>query len=195
MKNDIETFICRGFNRYFDVPSMTKGKKACARTAVVVKKKSFYDGWHDYSELFVEIAERVSLALGAQITVEVSDSSAGPFISFAQWREWCNQQQDLDPECIGLEPITRVLYSIDSDIACLMSLEDWSDVGGVEPYACSFTYSFYSCDPEIDDRIAQCLNELLGEFNGASSAAIVVEASSPRWYWRPLDFLRTIVHG
>ena len=193
MKNDLVTFLCRGFNRYFDVPRLCHGRKAVFRTAVVTKKKDFHDEWHDYDALIVDAAERVSAALGAQMEVRVSELSAGPFPSFANWREWCDRQMDVDPECIGPEPITEVWFKTGGDVVGLMSWEDWSDVGKFEPYAVSYTYSFYSLDADVDEKIFLCLSGLLDQHESVSSVSHVVESHSPRWYWKPLDFLRSLI--
>lgn len=41
---------------------------------------------------------------------------------------------------------------------CLMMLEDWSDIGKIEPYTASYTYSFYCCDANMDMMISQADN-------------------------------------
>ena len=58
-------------------------------------------------------------------------------------RAWQKQQDATDPE-FGIDVPTEIRFIKGDDVLCLMTLEDWSDIGKVEPYSCSYTFSFYS---------------------------------------------------
>lgn len=195
MKSNITAILCRGFNKYFDVPLLGYRRKATCRTAVVVKKNDFHDEWSDYADLFVELIGRVAVALKARIGLRTSDMSAGVFPSVSKWREWCECQIASDPECFGLEPITEVSFELGVQVSVLMSMEDWSDIGGDEPYSCSFTYSFYSCDRSVDEGVADVVRRFLESAAQVSTYKVVTESSSPKWYWRPLNALSALVFG
>ncbi len=51
-KNKINCAVCHGFNNFFDVPKADGKTPATFRTAIVIKKKEFYDEWDVYDALF-----------------------------------------------------------------------------------------------------------------------------------------------
>ena len=53
MKNSSgQSFICHGFNNHFESPKFIGEHRVVFRTAVVIKKRDFYDEWDVDDDLF-----------------------------------------------------------------------------------------------------------------------------------------------
>ena len=72
-----------------------------------------------------------------------------------------------------------------------MELEDWSDVGKVEPYSCSYTFSFYSHDVNVNEKIGNELQKFLSSEKAISGVSEVYEVPQPKWYWPILNTIKS----
>lgn len=72
-----------------------------------------------------------------------------------------------------------------------MTLEDWSDIGKVEPYSCSYTFSFYSCGGKIDALINDSIVAQLSQEADVCEVKTIHESASPKWYWPILNTIKS----
>ena len=183
-------FICHGFNNYFDLPKAIGGRRMTLRTAVVIKKRDFFDEWDVYDDLFWRMTERVSAEISDRICIKTLDVTAPTFDSLPELRAWQSQQKLSDSEFV-IEPPGEIWFYSRGDLVCRMMFENWSDIVKHEPYACSFTFSFYSDNLKINFRIGEILQAFLSAAPEISNATTVQEAPSPKWYWPLMDRLKS----
>ena len=188
-RNKIKTYICHGFNNYFDVPDISSRCRATCRTAVVVKKVDFFDNWKVYDALVWRVIQRVATDLSAEMKIKCPDSKAGFVNSLSQWKR-C--QEDAAKEDSEFEENTpsEITFLKGGVPICLMVLEDWSDIGKIEPYAASYTYSFYCCDANMDMMISKAIKVQLSEEDEVGEICKYQEAPTPKWYWHLLDLIK-----
>ncbi len=188
-RNKIKTYICHGFNNYFDVPDISSRCRATCRTAVVVKKVDFFDNWKVYDALVWRVIQRVATDLSAEMKIKCPDSKAGFVNSLSQWKR-C--QEDAAKEDSEFEENTpsEITFLKGGVPICLMMLEDWSDIGKIEPYAASYTYSFYCCDANMDMMISKAIKVQLSEEDEVGEICKYQEAPTPKWYWHLLDLIK-----
>lgn len=179
MKQDkINTCICRGFNGNFDIPLIGDGSRAKFRTAVVLKKINHNDDWEVYDGLFWRIVQKVSDRLSAELEIRCAVSGLESVESLLQWRKL---QAEYPEE--GIDTPVEINFVRGEKPVCVMKHEDWSDVGKIEPYAISYTYSFYSLNSAIDNAIAESIRVRLLESEEVGKVEKCVERSAPKWYW------------
>ena len=179
MKQDkINTCICRGFNGNFDIPLIGDGSRAKFRTAVVLKKINYNDDWEVYDGLFWRIVQKVSDRLSAELEIRCAVSGLESVESLLQWRKL---QAEYPEE--GIDTPVEINFVRGEKPVCVMKHEDWSDVGKIEPYAISYTYSFYSLNSAIDNAIAESIRVRLLESEEVGKVEKSVERSAPKWYW------------
>ena len=194
------SIICHGFNEHFEVPKIDGKVKAAFRTAIVIKKRDFYDEWDVYDNLAWRVINRVAKALSASMRIDCPEPSEEPLSSFEELRKWQAEQYRTDPD-FALEPPTQIRFYAKESLLCLMSLEDWSDIWTIEPYLGSFTFSFYSYDSEIDAKVTEAITNQLEAEPEISEVRTVREAKTPKWYWAITreyslkEFIKDVVIG
>ena len=129
-KSKLICVICRGFNKFFDAPKAYGERLVAFRTAIVIKKHDFYDEWEVYDALFWRIVRSVARGLNASIRIRCPESESGEMHSLEELRDWQRDQTAIDSE-FGIDVPTEILFLQDDNLLCLMSLEDWSDIGNV----------------------------------------------------------------
>lgn len=174
-RNKIKIFICRGFNDNFGVPEIDNGVRARYRTAVVVKKNDWRDEWDDYDALVWRIIQNVADDLSAEMKISCPEHESGYVTSLSQWREWYAENENN-----VLDTPTEILFIKEGRTLCFMRFEDWSDVGKIEPYAVSYTYSFYSYDSSIDNKLAKSVRARLTDDLDAGEIIENKECPSPK---------------
>lgn len=181
-KSKLICVICRGFNKFFDAPKADGRTPVTFRTAIVIKKRDFYDEWDVYDALFWRIIQRITIDLNASIRIICPESETGEMQSLEELRTWQKKQAASDPE-FGMDVPTEIRFMKGTSILCLMTLEDWSDIGKVEPYSCSYTFSFYSYEKEIDESINGSIKAQLSNEEEVGEIRTAQECTSPQWYW------------
>jgi hypothetical protein len=176
------SIICHGFNEHFEVPKIDGKVKATFRTAIVIKKRDFYDEWDVYDNLAWRVINGVAKALSASMQIDCPEPSEEHLSSFEELRQWQDKQSQTDPD-FALEPPTQIRFYAKKTLLCLMSLEDWSDIWTIEPYLGSFTFSFYSYDSEINAKVTEAITNQLEAEPEISEVRTVYEATAPKWYW------------
>lgn len=188
-KNKLTCTICHGFNNHFDVPRVGGKKTATHRTAVVIKKCDFYDEWDLYDDLFWRMVPVIAAEIADSYRIKVMDRAAPVFDTVLDLRKWQAQQKESDSEFI-LEPPGEIDLLFEGNQICHIGFEDWSDIVKYEPYASSFTFSFYSANEDVDAKIADALHKFLSSEKGISKISVVDESPSPKWYWPLLSVIK-----
>lgn len=189
-RNKIMCVICRGFNKFFDVPKVDGKALATFRTAIIIKKRGFYDEWEVYDALFWRIVRSVALGLNASVNIKCPGSESGEMHSLEELRDWQRQQAANDSEFM-IDVPTEISFLRGNSPLCLMSLEDWSDIGKIEPYSCSYTFSFYSYGKGIDESINGSIMAQLSSEEEVGEINAVQECASPKWYWPFLAMIKS----
>ena len=182
--------ICRGFNNYCDMPKFIGKRRIMFRTSVVIKKRNCFDEWDVYDDLFWRMETAVSVAVADGCRIKAMDQTAPIFCAFSEFRAWQSEQKASDPEFVVEPPGEIEFFSVDKPI-CLMEFEDWSDIVKHEPYACSFTFSFYSDNKNVNARIEALLHRFLLADKEISEITTVNECPSPKWYWPLLNVMKS----
>lgn len=185
-----QAVICQGFNNHFKAPKDIGGMPVQFRTAVVIKKRDFFDEWEVYDALFWRITGRVSEEISDSIRISVFDCETKPFTTLSKLRAWQAQQQISDSEFV-LEPPREIEFFSENKPVCLMELEDWSDIGKPEPYACSFTFSFYCSSIITNAKVKDAINEQLTKDPEISGITTEFESKAPRWYWPIINTIKS----
>ena len=76
-----QAFICHGFNNYFEPPKFIGGHRVVFRTAVVIKKRDFYDEWDVYDDLFWRMVVAIAAEIADAYRIKVMDQTAPAFDS------------------------------------------------------------------------------------------------------------------
>ena len=181
-KSKLICVICRGFNKFFDAPKAYGERLVAFRTAIVIKKHDFYDEWEVYDALFWRIVRSVARGLNASIRIRCPESESGEMHSLEELRDWQRDQTAIDSE-FGIDVPTEIRFLQDDNLLCLMSLEDRSDIGNVEPYSSSYTFSFYSYENGIDKAVNDSIKAQLSQEEEAVEIRTAQECTSPKWYW------------
>ena len=189
MNNNV--IICNGFNQYFDVPKIDGHRSALFRTAIVIKKKDFFDEWKSYSIFFWEIIQAIvsRLLMKAYIENSIYISSSDDL------KLWLKQQRTIKSEYFFSPPAKIIFSDKEENLKILMTLENWFDIGKIEPYACSYTFSFYSYEADMNLRLTEVI--IIALTNKSKNCDIVFfkECDSPKWYWPIASFLRSLFLG
>lgn len=122
-KSKLICVICRGFNKFFDAPKADGRTPVTFRTAIVIKKRDFYDEWDVYDALFWRIIQRITIDLNASIRIICPESETGEMQSLEELRTWQKKQAASDPE-FGIDVPTEIRFMKGTSILCLMTLED-----------------------------------------------------------------------
>ena len=189
-RNKLTCIICRGFNKFFDLPKVDGKTPAPFRTAFTIKKRYFDEEWGSYDAFFWRVIQRISLDFNTSIRIRCPESEAGEMLSLAELRRWQKHQAATDSE-FGIDVPTEIRFLKDDNLLCLMTLEDWSDIGKVEPYSCSYTFSFYSCENGIDKAVNDSIKAQLLSEKDVGEIKAVQECTSPQWYWPLLDVIKS----
>ena len=182
--------ICRGFTNYCGMPKFIGNRRIMFRTSVVINKRDFFDEWDVYDDLFWRMVTAVLADVADGCRIKAMDQTAPLFDTFSEFRAWQARQKTLAPEFVVEPPGEIEFFSVDRPI-CLMEFEDWSDIVKHEPYACSFTFSFYSDNKNVDARIEDVLHRFLLADKEISEIATVNECPSPKWYWPLLNVMKS----
>jgi hypothetical protein len=184
-----QVFICHGFNNYFEPPKFIGEHLVMLRTAVVIKKRDFYDEWDVYDDLFWRMVVAMTTEMADAYRIKVTDQTAPAFNSISELRAWQALQKETDSEFVPDPPAEIDLISAGTPI-CHMEFEDWSDIGKVEPYSCSYTFSFYSHDVNVNEKIGNELQKFLSSEKAISGIFEVYEVPQPKWYWPLVNIAR-----
>lgn len=184
-----QAFICHGFNNYCESPKFIGEHRVMFRTAVVIKKRDFYDEWDVYDDLFWRMVVAIATEIGDAYRIKVMDQTAPAFDSVSELRAWQSLQKETDSEFFPDPPGEIDLFSVGASI-CQMEFEDWSDIGKYEPYACSYTFSFYSYDENVNAKIGTVLQKFLSSEKAISGVLEVCEVPQPKWYWPLVNIAR-----
>ena len=185
-----QSFICHGFNNHFESPKFIGEHRVVFRTAVVIKKRDFYDEWDVYDNLFWRMVVAVATEIADAYCIKVTDQTAPTFDSVSELRAWQTHQEEVDFEFV-LDPPGEIDLFSESVPICHMELEDWSDIVKYEPYACSYTFSFYSYNGDVNAKIGNALHKFLSSDKEISAISVVNESPRPKWYWPFLDVLKS----
>ncbi len=188
-RDKLTCVICRGFNKFFDVPKVDGKTPATFRTAFAIKMRDFDDEWGLYDALFWRIIHRITIDLNASIRILCPESETGEMQSLEELRIWQKEQAASDSE-FGIDVPTEIRFLKGGSLLCLMSLEDWSDIGKPEPYSLSYTFSFYSYEKEIDESVNGSIASQLSIEKEAGEIKAFQECNSPKWYWPLLDIIK-----
>lgn len=188
-RTHVTSAICRGFNNYFPVPSVGKDGHAKFRTAVVLKKVDWLDSWGMYAAVFSRIVQAVSETLTATMQIDCPDVPRGYVGSFTELNDVEARLMMEDPEYQPDAP-SEIRFLRDDEVVCMMSFEDWSDVGKIEPYALSYTCAFYSSVSTVDTDVARVVRQQLESESCISAIGMFKELDRPKWYWPLLTALR-----
>ena len=183
-------FICHGFNKFFDVPKATGGRHMALRTAVVIKKRDFFDEWDVYDSLFWLMLKSVADKISDKMRIKAFGCGSRTFDTLDELRIWQTQQKSFDPE-FDLEPPCEIEFFSEGYLVSLMRFENWSDIVKHEPYACSFTFSFYSDNMKINAWIGEGLQDFLSANSEISNVTHVHEEPAPKWYWPVMERLKS----
>ena len=110
--------------------------------------------------------------------------------SLEELRIWQKQQAATDPE-FGIDLPTEIRFIKGDAVLCLMTFEDWSDIGKVEPYSCSYTFSFYSYEEKVDALIKDSIVAQLSQEENVCEVKTIQESTSPKWYWPILNTIKS----
>ena len=185
-----QSFICHGFNNYFEHQKFIGEHRVMFRTAVVVKKRDFYDEWDVYDDLFWRMVDVIVAEIADSYRIKVIDQRAPTFDSVSEFRAWQSLQKETDSEFVLDPPGEIDLFSAGVPI-CHMEFEDWSDIGKVEPYSCSYTFSFYSHDENVNAKIGKALHKFLSSDIDISGVSEIFELPRPKWYWPLLNVIKS----
>lgn len=185
-----QSFICHGFNNYFESPKFIGEHRVVFRTAVVIKKRDFYDEWDVYDNLFWRMVVAVATEIADAYCIKVTDQTAPTFNSVSELRAWQTHQEEVDSEFV-LDPPGEIDLFSESVPICHMELEDWSDIVKYEPYACSYTFSFYSYNGDVNAKIGNALHKFLSSDKEISAISVVNESPRPKWYWPLLNIIKS----
>lgn len=185
-----QSFICHGFNNYFESPKFIGEHRVVFRTAVVIKKRDFYDEWDVYDDLFWRMVVAVATEIADAYCIKVTDQTAPTFDSVSELRAWQTHQEEVDSEFV-LDPPGEIDLFSESVPICHMELEDWSDIVKYEPYACSYTFSFYSYNGDVNAKIGNALHKFLSSDKEISAIFVVSESPRPKWYWPLLNIIKS----
>ena len=97
---------------------------------------------------------------------------------------------EVDSE-LGIDVPTEIRFMKGTSTLCLMTLEDWSDIGKVEPCSCSYTFSFYSYENGMDKTVNDSIVTQLSQEEELGEIKAIQECASPKWYWPLLDMVRS----
>lgn len=189
-RNKTTCVLCHGFNNFFEPPKFDGENPATSRTAVVIKKCDFYDDWGVYDAMFWRIIQRISFGLNATIRIRFPESKSGEMKSLKELRAWRKQQAATDPE-FGIDAPTEIRFIKGDSVLCFMTLEDWSDIGRIEPYSCSYTFSFYSYEKSVDALINDSIATQLSQEEAVAEVKTINELVSPKWYWPILNTIKS----
>ena len=190
MKNKITAYVCSGFNNNFDVPKIDGTRRAVYRSAVIIKKVDWLDTWSAYEDIVCRIIQKVQSCLSSEIEIDYPEVSHGFVKSLPELRNVERTLSALDSE-YSSEPLTEIRFLICGRQTCLMTLEDWSDIGKPEPYAISYTYSFYSYDATVDKQIRESIRAQLFAETAVGDVKEHQECAVPKWYWPLMDIFRS----
>ncbi len=189
-KSNVQSFICHGFNNYCEPPKFIGGHRVMFRTAVVFKERDFDDVWDVHDDLFWRMVNVIVAELADSYRIKVIDQTAPIFDSVSELRAWQSLQKETDSEFVLDPPAEIDLFSAGAPI-CHMEFEDWSDIGKYEPYACSFTFSFYSHDENLNAKIGNVLHKFLSSEKEVSGVLEIYEAPRPKWHWPLLKIIKS----
>ncbi len=183
--------ICHGFNPYFSVPKLG-GIHAKFRTAIVLKFPNPHNNWYLVENEAYRILQHVADALLSTIKINFSDSNVKIMHSIQEVKEWEFKQKQHDSDFVETPP-SKILYEKKEKCICLALLEDWSDIGKIEPYNLSYTYSFYSMEQHVDQCITSAIFAQLKSDVESLDVEVVWEMKKKQWYWPLLDVLRKVL--
>ncbi len=189
MRNKINAIVAHGFNRYFDVPMLLGKQTARFRTALVIKKTGFYDHWATYDSFAWRVFQHVSDGVGGELKIQHRESTVSSGMSLKELKDWQANQAIIDPS-FSIDPPIEIHILKDGVLLSLVMLEDWSDIGMADTYACSYTFSFYSCDSTLDALITNSIFEQLSHDPETGDIKTVWEHTTPRRYWKVLNVLQ-----
>ena len=189
-KSNVQSFICHGFNNYCESPKFIGEHRVMFRTAVVFKERDFDDVWDVHDDLFWRMVNVIAAELADSYRIKVIDQTAPIFDSVSELRAWQSLQKETDSEFVLDPPAEIDLFSAGASI-CHMEFEDWLDIGKHEPYACSFTFSFYSYDENVNAKIGEVLQKFLSSEKAISGVSEVYEVPQPKWYWPILNTIKS----
>lgn len=181
--------ICHGFNNYCESPKFIGDRRVIFRTAVIFKKRDPYDRWDVYDDLFWRLITEIVSVVADEICIKLMDKTAPTCGTLSELRTWQSRQKLLDTEFV-LEPPGEIVMFDKGSPVCLMWFEDWSDVVIHEPYACSFTFSFYSDNRLLNDRIGEIIRQFLLADIEISDITTVRESPTYKWYWPLLNVIK-----
>lgn len=182
-KNEnIEIYICKGFNRYCSTPKLNEHKKQMFRTALIIKKEDFYDNWEiTYNNIFWEFINNLVVNMSADLEiVEVDNSSL--YVPFNSWENTFKSKTNISVD--ELDEPTEIRIIKENEVICIISLENWSDSPDPHPYSWSYTYSFYTNDEQIDKTIYETLISQVKSISSVDLIDIIKEEPTPIWHWK-----------
>lgn len=190
-KNEnIEIYICKGFNRYCSTPKLNEHKKQMFRTALIIKKEDFYDNWEiTYNNIFWEFINNLVLNMSVDLEiVEVDNSSL--YVPFNSWKNTFKSKTNISID--ELDELTEIRIIKENEVICIISLENWSDSPDSHPYNWSYTYSFYTNDEQIDKTINKILSSSINSISSIELVDTIQEYPKPKWYWKYMGFLKIL---
>ena len=160
------------------------------RTAVVIKKRDFFDEWDVYDSFFWLMLESLSNKIADKMRIKALGCDSRTFATLDELRTWQAQQKSFDPE-FDLEPPCEIEFFSEGCLVSMMKFENWSDIVKHEPYACSFTFSFYSDNLKTNAQIGDSLQHCLSSSQEITNVTHVQEEPEPKWFWPVMATLKS----
>ena len=105
-------------------------------------------------------------------------------------KHWLKQQRTIKSEYFFSPPVEIVFFDKKENHKVLMTLENWCDIGKIEPYACSYTFSFYSYEADMNLKLKEVIVSVLKGKSKNCELSFFNECHYPKWYWPIISFFR-----
>ena len=156
-------FLRRGFNGLNDPPKAMAAEPGLRRTALVFSPPAInVDEGPDDWELCADVYWRIVADIG-KLLPDATLGIVAPFgtARFSTPEEWL--AAEADPDDIH-EPPARCFWRDGGGRTRVDArTEFWSNIGGPSPYSDSYTVSFYSDTPELDEAVHDSIVEHCAE--------------------------------
>lgn len=168
--NNLDVYICRGFNRYVVLPSEIKKESGLKRTALVFSPD--FNGhsvleWDCVKDCLWDAVDEIKLGFRSSIEIERDD----------------DENDDV--------PL-RVAFAAEGRLRCIMLAEFWCNVGGPFPYSDSYTFSFFTRSDLDDSAVMASLLKVMDSHKEITVRQVVTEAPRYSMWWRLVSLLRSL---
>lgn len=168
--NNIDVYICRGFNRYVVLPREIR-KEANLRRVALVFSPDFSGHpaveWCHIKDCFWEVVDEVKLGFRSSVEIDSNENRSD-------------------------EVPLRVVFAVDGRLQCIMLPELWCSVGGPFPYSDSYAFSFFTRSDVDDSVVMASLLKVMGRHKEITVRKMFTESSRYRKWWSMMNLLQSL---